>query len=71
MPKYCKCQMPIMDEITRRCMICHKIVKSSVLKVRKWWQRKPQTQIKKSDKIYNRKKAKRKLRKRIKKEAKK
>jgi len=63
MSKYCNCNLPCIDVTTRLCVFCDKIVKSSILKVRKWWQRSPQTKIKKSDKIYNRKKDKRKLRK--------
>ena len=68
MSKYCKCKIPCMDENTRRCIICHRIVKSAILSVRKLWKINPWTRIKKSKKIYNRKKAKRRLKKRLKKE---
>ena len=63
MKKYCKCNIPCMDETTRHCMNCHRIVKSAILSVRKCWKINSCTRIKKSDKVYNRKKAKRKLRK--------
>ena len=58
MTKYCKCNIPCMDETTRRCIMCHRIVKSAILSVRKFWKINPYTRIKKSDKIYNRKKVK-------------
>jgi len=72
MTQYCKCKVPIpQKQISHEigislskllaCKKCLKLIK--LLKVRKTWKRKPQTQIKKSDKIYNRKKAKHKLKK--------
>jgi len=48
-------------------MLCHKIV-NSFPKTRRVWRINPRTRIKKSNKIYDRKKAKRKLRKRLKEE---
>ena len=68
MARYCKCNLPCMDETTRHCMICHRIIKSAILSVRRQWKFNPCTHIKKSDKIYNRKKAKRRLRKKLKEE---
>ncbi len=68
MTKYCKCNIPCMDEITRHCMNCHRIIKSAILSIRKHWKINPLTHIKESDKIYNRKKAKRKVRKELKEE---
>ena len=67
MAKYCRCDLPCINETTRCCMLCHKIVKSFP-KTRRVWRINPKTRIKKSDKIYNRKKTKRKLRKRLKEE---
>jgi len=67
MSKYCICN-PISRVFNKKgnCSFCDKPFKRIVF--RRTWKRKPQTQIKKSDKIYNRKKAKRKLKKRLKEE---
>ena len=71
MKRYCKCKVPKIGLSTNGeimqpfCERCRRPIK---LKIRRTWKRKPQTQIKKSDKLYNRKKAKRKLKKRIREE---
>ena len=57
-------------KITRhyRCLRCNRVfaITNKPIKIRKIWNRNPQTQIKKSNKIYNRRKAKRKFKKRLK-----
>lgn len=67
MNKYCICS-PINIVLDKKgnCSFCGKPIRK--IAFRKFWHRKPQTQIKKSDKTYNRKKAKRKLKKRLKEE---
>lgn len=67
MAKYCKCNLPIIDENTRRCQVCKRIVKSFP-KARRVWRINPRTRIKENDKKYNRKRSKRKLKKRLKEE---
>ena len=67
MNKWCNCKNPaiIYDLCGFKCNRCQKPIKIST---RKTWQINPRTKIKKSNKIYNRKKAKRKLRKQSKEE---
>lgn len=67
MGRYCICNS-INKVFDRKgnCSICRRPFKK--IAVRKKWHRKPQTQIKKSDKLYNRKKAKQKLKKELKEE---
>lgn len=62
MSKYCICN-PINRVFNKKgsCACCGKPFKR--IKIRRTWKIKPQTKIKKSNKIYNRKKAKRKLKK--------
>ncbi len=56
MSKYCKCKREIKNPYVTQCPYCRKKIKR--IKVRKFWNRNSQTQIKKSDKLYNRKKYK-------------
>ena len=67
MKNYCICNSinRIFDK-RGNCSLCGKPFKK--IKIRKKWHRKPQTQIKKSKKIYNRKKAKKEIKKRLKEE---
>ena len=66
MPKYCKCK-----KSRALCIdggiICSRCWKPIQIKIRKLWVRNPYTLIKKSDKIYNRKKAKKEIGRKIKK----
>lgn len=67
MKQYCICN-PVNRVFDKKgnCSLCGKSIKRT--NIRKKWYRKPQIQIKKSDKLYNRKKAKHKLKKRLKEE---
>lgn len=63
MKKHCKCKIPDYSLPNYICNKCHKKVK--FIKTRKTWGRNPETQIKRSKKLYNRTKIKDLLRKKL------
>jgi len=62
--KYCQCKKARVS-YTNEEIVCSKCWKPIKLKIRKIWTINPHTRIKESDKKYNRKRAKRKLRKQL------